>query len=485
MRSLWTSLITYIMFHDYHTMFWATERLDTSRNDAEAEGRQITQVLAKFFMEIFDKKVKFLKSDDGQHRYTCYITSFCNAHSIYHNFPVVPENPGTSAITKQAMRNLFLECENNFTEVQIALSSLRDSGSKTRPSASYSIFYEEKEEVIWNPTNFDHDFLEVTYGQLSLMKSKMEQQILAITNALKAKNNNSANFKLDYPKILPIKEKSIKSQIQNGFMKAFELIAKRGEEENESKLLNTGAIKKVKINYTSHKQERKMDVCHSSPLSVLNKTEVSDEETEDVLKEIWGVEKKKEMHRRQLCLFCCKSKPPEVSQATHAASCTGTMVVCSNCHKDGHVSLACLKKPAWIRKSYDEAVSSPFQEHRLANNTELVRRGLRHTDFDRLRGAEKALAMTSRGCCTHCGKPECVDFDQCPAQYAKCKYCNQLGHYSRLCLMGEGRTSLTSHMTPAQLRLTPRRVIYELSKVKAVGFEEDEQEIVSDESVCS
>ena len=41
---------TYIMFHDYHTMFWATERLDTSRNDVETERRQIIQVLAKFFL---------------------------------------------------------------------------------------------------------------------------------------------------------------------------------------------------------------------------------------------------------------------------------------------------------------------------------------------------------------------------------------------------------------------------------------------------
>ena len=50
---------------------------------------------------------------------------------------------------------------------------------------------------------------------------------------------------------------------------------------------------------------------------------------------------------------------------------------------------------------------------------------------------------------------------------------------------GRGQNELTSHMTPAQLRLTPRRVVYELSKVKAVGFEEDEQEIVSDGSACS
>jgi hypothetical protein len=267
---------TYIMFQDYHTMFWATERLDTSRNDVETEGRQITQVLAKFFLEIFDRKVKFLKSDDGQHRYTCYIISFCNAHHIYHHFPVVSEHPGTSTITKQAMKNLFLECENNFTEVQIALSSLRDSGSKTRPSASHNIFYEEKEEIIWNPSNFDHDILEVTYGQLSLMKSKMEQQILAITNALKAKNNN-------YPKILPKKEESIEMQIQNGFMKAFEIITKRGEKESETQLLDTGAIRKVKSNYASHKQEPKMDVCHSSPSSLQNKKETIDQETEDVL----------------------------------------------------------------------------------------------------------------------------------------------------------------------------------------------------------
>ena len=191
------------------------------------------------------------------------------------------------------------------------------------------------------------------------------------------------------------------------------------------------------------------------------------------------------MHRRHLCLFCCKSKSPEESPEAHATTCNGTMAGCSNCNKDGHVSMACLKKPAWIRKNYEEAVRSPFQEHRLANSTELVRRGLRHTDFDQLQGAGKALAMTSRGCCTNCGKPECTDFDQCPARYAKCKFCHQLGHYSRLCLMGEGKNGLTNHMTPAQLRLTPRRVIYELSKVKADHFEEDEQENISDESVRS
>ena len=321
---------TYIVFHDYHTLFWAAERLDTSRNDLETEGRQITQVLAKFFLEIFDRKVKFLKSDDGQHRYTCYIISFCNSNHIYHHFPVVAEHPGTSTITKQAMKNLFLECENNFTEVQIALSALHDSGSKTRPSASHSIFYEEKEEIIWNPSNFNHDFLEVTYGQLSLMKSKMEQQILAITNALKAKNNNSVNFKLDYPKILPKKEESIEMQIQNGFMKEFEMIRRKGERDNDTQLQDTGAIKKVRVIYASHKQEPKMDVCHSSPSSSQNKKEAIDEEAEDALLEIWSEEKKREIHRQHLCLFCCKSKSPEESPAAHATTCTGTMAVCSN-----------------------------------------------------------------------------------------------------------------------------------------------------------
>ena len=59
--------------------------------------------------------------------------------------------------------------------------------------------------------------------------------------------------------------------------------------------------------------------------------------------------------------------------------------------------------------------------------------------------------------------------------------------------MGEGKKYLTTHMTPAQLRLTPRRIIHELSKVKADHFEdvikddneEDEQENNSDESVRS
>jgi hypothetical protein len=119
------------------------------------------------------------------------------------------------------------------TTTLLTLSVLREAGSKSRQSASHKIFYEEKEQTIWNPSNFDQDFLEVTYGQLSLIKSKMEQQILAITNALKARNNNSINFKLDYPKILPCKDNSIEEQIQNAFMKAFELIRLKDKEEDE------------------------------------------------------------------------------------------------------------------------------------------------------------------------------------------------------------------------------------------------------------
>ena len=267
------------------------------------------------------------------------------------------------------MKNLFIECDNNFTEVQTALSVLWDTGSKSRQSASHKIFYEEKKEIIWNPSNFDHDFLKVTYGQLSLMKSKMEQQILAITNALKARNNNSINFKLDYSKILPCKENSIEEQIQKRFMKAFELIRLKGKEKDEeSQYRHTGAIKKKRFNSKddstsstnpSSTQETEMDMYQSSPSSSPRMASKNEEENKDLL-ERWVEEKKKAINKRQLCLFCCKSRHIGSTAITHAETCTVTMAVCFNCGKDGHVSMACLKKHSWKRKNLGNVMKTTF-----------------------------------------------------------------------------------------------------------------------------
>ena len=52
------------------------------------------------------------------------------------------------------------------------------------------------------------------------MKSKMDQQILAITNNLKKMNNNSINFRSYYPKIAP-RELPILKQINVGFAQGF------------------------------------------------------------------------------------------------------------------------------------------------------------------------------------------------------------------------------------------------------------------------
>ena len=82
--------------HDYHNMSLVCERLNTARKNLEKEGKELSELLTKYFLDIFDSKVKFLKSDMGQHRYTDYITKFANTHSINHKFSVMAELPGIS-----------------------------------------------------------------------------------------------------------------------------------------------------------------------------------------------------------------------------------------------------------------------------------------------------------------------------------------------------------------------------------------------------
>ena len=241
---------TYLVLHDYNSAFLAVERINASRNEIENEGQEITELLTKYFMDIFDKKAKRLCSDTGHHRYTCYIKDFCKVNAFDHYFPEIDEMPGISRVTLQAIVNLFKECDENFIEVQIALGVLRDSGSKKNRSPAQILFYEEKELIVWDSDRYDKNFLEVTYAQLTLMKSKLDHRLLAITNVLLQKNRNSVNFKIDYPKLSSETHTTIESKITSGFLiglnKVYGIITE-DKLETELELFDTAKKESQKI----------------------------------------------------------------------------------------------------------------------------------------------------------------------------------------------------------------------------------------------
>ena len=423
---------TYLVLHDYHSAFLAVERINASRNEIENEGQEITELLAKYFMDIFDSKAKHLTSDTGHHRYTCHITNFCKTNMFDHYFPEFDEPPGISKITLKAIVNLFNECDENFVEVQIALGVLRDSGSKKNRSPAQILFYEEKELIVWDSDKYDKNFLEVTYAQLTLMKSKLDHRLLAITNALLKQNKNSINFKIDYPKLsleIPTTtEAQIRSGFQNGFNKAYEMI-KKDKLEKSLKLFNTS-----KNNSQDEKAQMELPEAEQVLHTATDEApEAFIDVKEEELAEMWGEAKSAELKIRGLCSLCFAQMSPE-----HIKTCKGPEQVCFNCNCDGHNSKACLRKPKWSRKSL-HSIQNPFPKLKLnkdiflANQQELVRNGLKHVNFENLNGKEKRNALRSRGYCINCGNPSCTVGKSCRAQNSQCEKCGQIGHYSRIC----------------------------------------------------
>ena len=372
---------TYLILHDYHSAFLAVERIDASRNDIETEGQEITDLLTKYFLDIFDIKAKCLLSDKGNHRYTCYITNFCSANAIRYYFPKNDEMPGISRITTQAIVNLFKECDENFIEVQIALGVLRDSGSKKNKSPAQILFYEEKELILWDSEKYDNNFLEVTYAQLTLMKSKLDHRLLAITNALLKKNKNSVNFKIDYPRLLLEEPMNIEAQISIGFQNVFTKIYSMIKEDQLNHEINLLDATKIASKYGNAKIETLTD----------NKMEGANVLQDDIA-EMWGEMKSAEMKKRGLCSLCFKEK-----LSNHIMDCSGHELVCFNCGCGGHNSKSCLRKPKWSRKSIEK---NPWRLNLfpkpklnrdifLANQQELLRNGLPHVNFETLHGKEK------------------------------------------------------------------------------------------------
>ena len=124
---------TYVIIHDYYSAFLAVESIDTSKKNLEREGQEVTDLLSKYFIDIFDTKVHFMKSDNGQTDYSSFIINFCTKHNIQHFFPPKDVMPGISKITIQSVRNLYEECGSDL-EAQIALGAFRDRGSSSSKS---------------------------------------------------------------------------------------------------------------------------------------------------------------------------------------------------------------------------------------------------------------------------------------------------------------------------------------------------------------
>ena len=449
---------SYLILHDYYSTFLAVEKINSSKNDIVIEGQEITDLLYKYFLDIFDIKAKCLLSDNGQNRYTCFITRFCSENDIKHYFPKRDEMPGISKITKQAVVNLFEECDNDFIEVQIALGVLRDSGSKAYRSPAHKLFYEEKELIVWDSKKYNDNFLEVTYAQLTLMKSKLDHRILAITNTLKKKSKNSINFKVDYPTLLSDNSKSIEMQIAEGFQKGFLNIYNMIKEnqldnelqnlENTEKVTSAGTIKKASQAKSSASITETLKI--NAPE---NQTDMTD--TDDI-KDMWGERKSNEMMKRELCSLCFKK-----NSTNHFMECTGPELVCFNCGCGGHNSKSCLRKPKWSRKNVNldqgQRKLSLDRDVFLANRQDFIRNGLKHLNFDTLYGNEKRHALASRGYCLYCGNPTCNTKSTCPAKEAICELCGTRGHYNRLCLQ-EPEVKL-SYMTKADQSLLPSSIL--------------------------
>ena len=212
---------THVVIHDYYTAFLVVETLSRSMNNIVREGQELTDLLTKYFIDIFDTKVKLIKSDNGQNEYTDFIIKFCNQNKIQHYFPPNEVMPGISKITIQAVKNLLEECGNDLIEVQIALGAFRDTGTKTTRSPSHLIFCDNEEKFLWDPKKYNKKNLEFSYAQISLMKSKLDQDVLAFSSALRKKNGNSCNFQVDYPVLAPTKIETLNTQVTQEFQKSF------------------------------------------------------------------------------------------------------------------------------------------------------------------------------------------------------------------------------------------------------------------------
>ena len=474
---------SYLILHDYFSTFLAVEKINASRNNIVMEGLEITDLLSKYFLDIFDTKAQCLLSDSGQHRYTCFITSFCSENDIKHYFPKKDEMPGISKITSQAIVNLFEECDNDFIEVQIALGVLRDSGSKLNRSPAHKLFYEEKELIVWDSEKYNNNFLEVTYAQLTLLKSKLDHRLLAITNALKKKNKNSINFKIDYPKLLSDDSKSIETQISEGFQQGFLNIYNMIKEDQLNDEIDFMKVQNTSSNGTikkSSKAETSELVNDNTKVSKTQKKIKDALSNHDEVKELWGEKKSIEMQRRGLCSLCFKK-----TSANHFLECTGPELVCFNCGCGGHNSKSCLRKPKWLRKKNQEQKKRTISLDRdvfLANRQDFIRNGLKHLNFDTLYGSQKRLALTSRGYCLYCGNPTCSTRGTCPANEATCELCGTRGHYSRLCLQ-EPEVKL-SYMTRADQNLLPNSIISLLFAKEEEKNSEEERSYIRGCDTC-
>ena len=210
---------TYVIIHDYYSAFLAVEAIDTSKKNLEREGREVTDLLSKYFLDIFDCKVKFMKSDSGQTDYTNFITNFCTKNNILHFFPATDVMPGISKITIQSMKNLLDECGSEI-EAQIAIGVFRDTGTDSTRSPNHLLFYEKEKQFKWDDSKYKKN-LDFTYAQVSLMKSKLDQEVLAFASTLRKQSKNSCNFRVDYPALLQNKETTLKNRVCDEFVKRF------------------------------------------------------------------------------------------------------------------------------------------------------------------------------------------------------------------------------------------------------------------------
>lgn len=132
----------------------------------DIRGKEIISLLNKYFYEIFDKPVKKITSDNGRNKFTSFIEEFCENGVIFSSFPEVHNRRGISNKIINAVVNLFEECKNDFIEVQIALSILRESAYPNNHSSTHMLFYEHKEKIVWNSDKYNDLFLDVSYSQL-------------------------------------------------------------------------------------------------------------------------------------------------------------------------------------------------------------------------------------------------------------------------------------------------------------------------------
>ena len=401
---------SFLVLHDYFSSFLIIEQLKAMRwSDVIVAEDEVNELLKKYFLDIFERKPNLIKSDNGQNEYTEFVIKFCNKMEILHYFPVKETMPGISKITLQSLRVLFADCDNSYTEVQIAIDAMRRKKLHEGYSPNHLMFYKDK-IFKWGEEHKAHG-LDMSYAQLSLMKSKLEQSILSFNNALRISNKNSINFQSDYPCL--VNSIDIKTLVVENFEQGFlNLLSKVQVKDTQMASTLLDELNGGKENVIKKKNKDQVINCEKPSSANKNSTQ-----KQDLLKCKTTLKAKEKVNKNE------NSSMTTVNPSTEAWNVNNEQ--CFWCKEfGGHHTPTCVNK----RPTTFCGHMNCFGQCRLSSATKEI--------IANLEGQEKLNAMRKAWVCFKCGRSlnKCTNVKQCPAITAFCPICNKIGHYGQLCL---------------------------------------------------